>query len=63
MEMGKWCKHMANQNITDNDPYSEEHLSTYFDPFIYKHIKELKLDGVNINNFIIVFWDLSLIHI
>jgi class 3 adenylate cyclase len=26
---------------------------------IYKHIKELKLDGVNINEFIIVFWDIS----
>jgi biotin operon repressor len=46
---------MANQNITDNDPYSKEQLGMYFDPFIYKHIKELKLDGVNINNFIIVF--------
>ena len=31
----------------------------YFDPFIYKHIKELSLDGVNINKFIIVFWDIS----
>ena len=31
----------------------------YFDPFIYKHINELKLDGVNINKFIIVFWDIS----
>jgi hypothetical protein len=30
-----------------------------FDPFIYKHIKELRLDGVNINNFTIVFWDIS----
>ena len=28
-------------------------------PFIYKHIKELKLDGVNINRLIIVFWDIS----
>ena len=50
---------MANQNITENDPYSKEQLGMYFDPFIYNHIKELKLDGVNINNFIIVFWDLS----
>jgi class 3 adenylate cyclase len=51
---------MVNQNsITDNDPYSKEQLSMYFDPFIYKHIKELKLDGVNINKFIIVFWDIS----
>ncbi len=49
----------ANQNITDNDPYSKEQLSIYFDPFIYKHIKELKLDGVNINKLIIVFWDIS----
>jgi class 3 adenylate cyclase len=31
----------------------------YFDPLIYKHIKELKLDGVNINKLIIVFWDIS----
>ena len=31
----------------------------YFDPLIYKHIKELKLDGVNINKFIVVFWDIS----
>ena len=36
-----------------------EQLSMYFDSFIYKHIKELKLDGVNINKFIIVFWDIS----
>lgn len=50
---------MANQDITDSDPYSEEQLSMYFDPFIYKHIRELKLDGVNINKFIIVFWDIS----
>jgi Adenylate and Guanylate cyclase catalytic domain len=50
---------MANQDITDNDPYSAEQLSMYFDPFIYKHIRELKLDGVNINKFIIVFWDIS----
>jgi hypothetical protein len=51
---------MANQNIiTDIDPYSKEQLGMYFDPFIYKHIKELKLDGVNINKFIIVFWDIS----
>ncbi|MGI0000727.1 MAG: adenylate/guanylate cyclase domain-containing protein, partial [Nitrososphaeraceae archaeon] len=50
---------MANQNITDNDPYSKEQLSMYFDPFIYKHIKELRLDGVNINKLIIVFWDIS----
>jgi hypothetical protein len=51
---------MANQKIiTDNDPYSKEQLGMYFDPFIYKHIKELKLDGVNINKFIIVFWDIS----
>ena len=59
MEIDKWCKYMANQNITDNDPYSKEQLSMYFDPLIYKHIKELKLDGVNINKFIIVFWDIS----
>ena len=32
---------MADQNITDNDPYSKEQLGKYFDPFIYKHIKEL----------------------
>ena len=51
---------MANQKIiTDNDPYSKEQLGMYFDPFIYKHIKELRLDGVNINKFIIVFWDIS----
>src|SRR5574342_304905 len=50
---------MANQNITDNDPYSKEQLGMYFDPFIYKHIKELKLDGININKLIIVFWDIS----
>jgi adenylate/guanylate cyclase family protein len=49
---------MANQNIID-DPYSKEQLGIYFDPFIYKHIKELKLDGININNLIIVFWDIS----
>jgi len=49
---------MANQNITD-DPYSKEQLGMYFDPFIYKHIKELKLDGINIHSFIIVFWDIS----
>ena len=49
---------MANQNITD-DPYSKEQLGMYFDPFIYKHIKELKLDGINIYSFIIVFWDIS----
>ena len=51
---------MANQNIiTDNDSNSKEQLSMYFDPFIYKHIKELKLDGVNIIKLIVVFWDLS----
>ena len=50
---------MTDQNITDNDPYSKEQLGKYFDPFIYKHIKELKLDGVNINKLIIVFWDIS----
>src|SRR5215204_1040679 len=50
---------MANKNITDNDPYSKEQLSMYFDPFIYKHIKELRLDVVNINKLIIVFWDIS----
>lgn len=50
---------MANQDITDNDPYSKEQLGTYFDPFIYEHIKELKLDGVNIHKFVIVFWDIS----
>ena len=49
---------MANQNIID-DPYSKEQLGIYFDPFIYKHIKELKLDGININNLIIVFWDIN----
>jgi len=49
---------MANQNIID-DPYSKEQLGIYFDPFIYKHIKELMLDGININNLIIVFWDIS----
>lgn len=49
---------MANQNIID-DPYSKKQLGIYFDPFIYKHIKELKLDGININNLIIVFWDIS----
>ena len=49
---------MTNQNIID-DPYSKEQLGIYFDPFIYKHIKELKLDGININNLIIVFWDIS----
>jgi class 3 adenylate cyclase len=59
MDIGNWCKYMANQNITDIDPYSKEQLGMYFDPFIYKHIKELKLDGVNINKFIIVFWDIS----
>ena len=59
MEIDNWCKYMANQNITDNDLYSKEQLSMYFDPLIYKHIKELKLDGVNINEFIIVFWDIS----
>ena len=59
MEIDNWCKYMANLNITDNDLYSKEQLSMYFDPFIYKHIKELKLDGVNINKFIIVFWDIS----
>jgi len=46
---------MANQIIIDNDPYSKEQQGMHFDPFIYKHIKELKLDGVNINKFIIVF--------
>jgi len=59
MEIDNWYKYMANQNITDNDPYSRKQLGMHFDPFIYKHIKELKLDGVNINNFIIVFWDIS----
>ena len=42
METDNWCKYMANQNITDNDPYSKEQLGMHFDPFIYKHIKELK---------------------
>jgi len=46
---------MANQNMTDNDPYSKEQLGKYFDPFIYKHIKELSFDGININKLIIVF--------
>lgn len=50
---------MANQNVTNIDPYSKEQLGMYFDPFIYKHINGLKLDGVNINKFIIVFWDIS----
>src|SRR5919112_901701 len=53
---------MTNNNkniISNNDTYSKEQLSMYFDPFIYKHIKELKLDGVNINKLIIVFWDIS----
>jgi hypothetical protein len=50
---------MANQNMTDNDPYSKEQLGKYFDPFIYKHIKELSFDGININKLIIVFWDIS----
>jgi class 3 adenylate cyclase len=50
---------MVNQNIRVNDPYSKEQLGIYFDPFIYKHIRELKLDGVNINKLIIVFWDIS----
>ena len=60
MEIDNWCKYMANKNsITENDHYSKEQLSMYFDPFIYKHIKELKLDGVNINKLIIVFWDIS----
>ena len=49
---------MANQNIID-DPYSKKQLGRYFDLFIYKHIEELKLDGININNLIIVFWDIS----
>jgi len=59
MEIDNWCKYMAKQNITDNDPYSKEQLSMYFDPFIFKHIKELRLDGVNIHKLIIVFWDIS----
>ena len=59
MEIDNWCKYMVNQNIIHNDHYSKEQLSIYFDPFIYKHIKELKLDGININDFIIVFWDIS----
>ncbi len=50
---------MVNPNITVDDHYSKEQLSIYFDPFIYKHIKELRLDGVNINKLIIVFWDIS----
>ena len=50
---------MVNQNITHEDHYSKEQLGIYFDPFIYKHIKELRLDGININDFIIVFWDIS----
>jgi hypothetical protein len=50
---------LANQNIADDDPYSKEHLSMYFDPFVYKHTKELKIDEVNINNLIIVFWDIN----
>ena len=49
---------MANQNIT-GDSYSKEQLGMYFDPFIYKHIKELKLDGIHIQSIIIVFWDIS----
>ena len=59
MEIDNWCKYMVDQNIIHNDHYSKEQLSIYFDPFIYKHIKELKLDGININDFIIVFWDIS----
>ena len=50
---------MANQNVIDDDPYSKEQLGMYFDPFIYEHIKELRLDGININKLIIVFWDIS----
>jgi class 3 adenylate cyclase len=50
---------LVNPNITVDDHYSKEQLSIYFDPFIYKHIKELRLDGVNINKLIIVFWDIS----
>ena len=47
---------MTNRNITDNDPYSKEQLGKYFDPFIYKHIKELSLDGVNINKLIYLYF-------
>src|SRR6476660_8380340 len=50
---------MANHNVTNNDPHSKEQLSMYFDPFIFSNIKELKLDGININQLIIVFWDIS----
>ena len=50
---------LANQNFTNNDPHSKEQLSMYFDPFIFNNIKELKLDGININKLIIVFWDIS----
>jgi hypothetical protein len=50
---------MANQNVRNIDSYPKEQLGMYFDPFIYKHINELKLDGVYINKFIIVFWDIS----
>jgi hypothetical protein len=47
---------MANRNIiTDNDSNSKEQLSMYFDPFIYKHSKELMLDGVNITKLIMYF--------
>jgi len=51
--------YLANQDIIDNDPYSKEQLGIYFDPFIYEHIIELKLDGVNIHKLVIVFWDIS----
>ncbi|HEX5186383.1 MAG TPA: adenylate/guanylate cyclase domain-containing protein [Nitrososphaeraceae archaeon] len=50
---------MATQDIYDNDSHSKEQLGMYFDPFIYKHRKELKLDGVNMTKLIIVFWDIS----
>ena len=50
---------MANHNVANNDPHSKEQLSMYFDPFIFSNIKELKLDGININQLIIVFWDIS----
>src|ERR1044071_3328993 len=59
MEIDNCCPSLANQPLPDPDSSCPDTLSISFDPFIFKHIKELKLDGVNINNFIIVFWDIS----
>src|ERR1044072_1282691 len=50
---------MANHNIIDYDSYSKNQLGMYFDPFIYGHNNELKLDGVNLTKLIIIFWDIS----